>query len=58
MTATTDVAYRDLILTEGGPTYQIEKRVGLIRENSPRIVHRALLWICVTWLPLLVLAVL
>jgi hypothetical protein len=54
---TTDV-YRDLTLTEGGPTYQIERRVGLIRHNSPLLVRRALLSVCVTWFPLLALAAL
>src|ERR1700744_2117884 len=58
MTATTQEKYRELALTEGGPTYQIEKRVGLIRKNSPLIVRRALLSICITWLPLSILAAL
>lgn len=58
MTATTEGEYRELILTAGGPTYELEKRVGLIRKNSPLIVRRALLSICITWLPLLVLAAL
>jgi hypothetical protein len=52
------MGYRDLILTEGGPTYQIEKRVGIIQQASPRIVRRALLSICVTWLVLLILSAL
>jgi hypothetical protein len=47
-----------LFLTEGGPTYRIEKRLGLIREQSPRIVRRALLSIFLTWVPLLVLCLL
>ena len=46
------------LLTEGGPTYRIEKRLGLIQERSPRIVRRALLSILLTWVPLLVLSVL
>jgi hypothetical protein len=58
MTTTTEGEYRELALTQGGPTYQIEKRVGLIRKNSPLIVRRALLSICITWLPLLILAAL
>jgi hypothetical protein len=58
MTTPSDAAYRDLILTEGGPTYQIEKRVGIIQHTSPRIVRRALLSIAVTWLVLLVLSAL
>jgi hypothetical protein len=54
----TTEAYRNLILTEGGPTYQLERRVGLIRHNSPMLVRRALLSVCVTWVPLLALAAL
>jgi hypothetical protein len=50
--------HRMLLLTEGGPTYRIEKRLGLIREKSPLIVRRALLSILITWVPLLVLSVL
>jgi hypothetical protein len=58
MTGATEGEIRELTLTQGGPTYQIEKRVGLIRKNSPLVVRRALLSICVTWLPLLILAAL
>jgi hypothetical protein len=49
-------ANHELVLTEGGPTYRIEKRLGTVRENAPRIVRRALLSICLTWLVLLALA--
>jgi hypothetical protein len=49
---------RGFSLTEGGPTYLIEKRVGLIRENSPRIVRSAYFAILITWVPLLVLSAL
>jgi hypothetical protein len=44
-----------LILTEGGPLYRIEKRLGFIREQSPRIVRRAIFSIFLTWVPLFVL---
>jgi hypothetical protein len=47
-----------LRLTEGGPTYRIEKRLGLIREQSPRVVRRVFFFIVVTWVPLLVLSAL
>jgi len=43
-------------LTEGGPTYRLEKRVGLIRENLSKARVRAFLPILVTWVPLLVLS--
>jgi hypothetical protein len=46
-----------LLLTEGGPTYRIEKRLGLIREQSPCIVRRAFLSILLTWVALLALSV-
>jgi hypothetical protein len=58
MTIPAQAANRELVLTEGGPTYRIEKRLGLIRENTPRILRMALFSICLTWLGLLVLAAL
>ncbi len=45
-----------LLLTQGGPTYRIEKRLGLIREQPPSIVRRAFLSILLTWVSLLVLS--
>jgi hypothetical protein len=47
-----------LHLTEGGPTYRIEKRLGLVREESPQIFRRALLAVLLTWVPLLALSAL
>jgi hypothetical protein len=47
-----------LLLTEGGPIYRIEKRLGLIREHSPCIVRRAFLSVLLTWVPLFALSVL
>lgn len=49
---------RPFMLTEGGPTYKLEVRLGLIRESSPRILRRAFLSVLVTWLPLLILSAL
>ena len=57
MTELADPNRREFLITQGGPTYRIEKRVGLIRENAPRILRRAILCILVTWLPLLILSV-
>jgi hypothetical protein len=57
----TDLAatnHRRFLLTEGGPTHQIEKRLGLIRSNSPFIQRRTFLSILVTWVPLLILSAL
>jgi hypothetical protein len=50
--------HRRFLLTEGGPTYRLEKRVGLIRANSTRILRRALFSILLTWVPLLILSAL
>jgi hypothetical protein len=47
---------RSFSLTEGGPTYRIERRLGLIRENSPRMLRTAMIAIAVTWVPLLALS--
>ena len=47
-----------LFLTEGGPTYRIEKSVGLIHDQSSRTAHRAIFSICLTWIPLFVLCLL
>ncbi len=47
-----------LILTEGGPTYRIEKWLGIIREQSPNIVRRAIFSIFLTWVPLFILCLL
>ncbi len=56
MTVPERTASRELLPAEGGPTYRIEKRRALMRENSPRIVRRAFVSICLTWLVLLALA--
>ena len=47
---------RQFILTEGGPTYRLETKVGLIRANSPVILRRAFVSVLFTWVPLLVLS--
>jgi len=49
---------RRFLLTEGGPTYRLEVRMGLIRANSPHILRRSFLSILVTWFPLLILCLL
>ncbi|WP_158791764.1 hypothetical protein [Granulicella sp. L60] len=52
MTDLASMNHRRFMLTEGGPTYRLETRVGLIRANSTRILRRALLSILLTWIPL------
>ena len=47
---------RPFQLTEGGPLYRIQRRVGLIRENAPSLKRWALLAAMFTWLPLLILS--
>jgi hypothetical protein len=54
--AVPEPASRELLPTERGPTYRIEKRRELMRENSPRVIRRAFVSICLTWLVLLALA--
>jgi hypothetical protein len=58
MTTPAPIIRRDLVLTEGGPTYRIEKRLGLIRENVPLIMNRAVFSVVLTWLVLLILSAL
>jgi hypothetical protein len=58
MTELGSTNHHRFLLTEGGPTFRIEKRVGLIHANSTRILQRALLSILLTWVPLLILSAL
>jgi hypothetical protein len=56
MTDRANPSHRKFLLTEGGPTYRLEMRVGLIQANSSRILRRAFLSILITWTPLLILS--
>jgi len=47
---------RPFLLMEGGPLFNVQKRVGLIKHNAPFMKRRALLAALLTWLPLLVLS--
>ena len=58
MTELTSINRRKFLLTEGGPTFRLEERVGLIHANSKRILRRALLSVLLTWFPLLILSAL
>jgi hypothetical protein len=51
-----DIPSRPFLLMEGGPFFNIQKRIGLIKQNSDLIKRRALLAAFITWLPLLLLA--
>ena len=46
----------EFLLPNGGPAYQVQQRLGLIRRESPLIVRRALLSVVLTWLPMLILS--
>jgi hypothetical protein len=47
---------RPFHLTEGGPLFRIQKRIGLIRENAPLVKRIAIVAAMLTWLPMLILA--
>lgn len=49
---------RVFLLMEGGPLFRLEKRIGLIKENTRLIARRALIFGVVTWVPLLLLSAL
>jgi hypothetical protein len=51
-----DIPSRPFLLMEGGPFFNLQKRVGLIEENSNRVRRRALIAVLITWLPLFLLA--
>lgn len=51
-----DIPSRPFLLMEGGPFFNLQKRVGLIKQNTNRIKRRALLAAAITWLPLFLLA--
>jgi hypothetical protein len=48
--------FSPFLLMEGGPLFNIEKRVGLIREHAPLTKRRAVLAALLTWVPLLILS--
>jgi hypothetical protein len=47
---------RSFSLTEGGPTYRVEQRLGLIRQRSSHMLRSATTAIAITWVPLLALS--
>jgi hypothetical protein len=49
---------RPFLLMEGGPLFNIQKRVGLIKQHAPLTKRRALLAGLLTWFPLLLLSAL
>jgi hypothetical protein len=47
---------RPFLLMEGGPFFNLQKRIGLIKQNSSRVKRRAFIAALITWLPLFLLA--
>jgi hypothetical protein len=43
-------------LVAGGPSYRLQQRVGLIKQESPYLVRRAAFSVLITWFPLLILS--
>ena len=56
-TAVYSTALVDQSLMRGGIFYSLQRRLRLINDNDSRVVTRAILFAAVTWMPLLVLAV-
>lgn len=44
------------LIMEGGPLYNLQRRVGLIRQNAPFRVRFAAITVLFTWVPLLALS--
>jgi hypothetical protein len=44
------------LLMEGGPLYNLERRIGLIKQNAPLKIRHAAITPLITWLPLLILS--
>ena len=57
MEHTSNVHSRPFLLMEGGPLFNIEKRLGLIKQHAPLTKRRAVLAALLTWVPLLILSV-
>lgn len=49
---------RPFLLIEGGPFYRIERRIGLIKANTPFTIRRAFFAAGFTWFVLLILSAL
>lgn len=48
----------ELFFELGGPVYRLMQRVGVIKGAGPSVVRRSVVFIAITWLPLLVFAAL
>src|SRR5215471_4020539 len=52
-----EIVRTDNELFDGGPPFRLERSVGLIRPDNPRIIHRAILAGVIGWAPLVLLTV-
>jgi hypothetical protein len=52
-----DGTHTESHLFEGGPPYAVQRWIGLIKQNEPKIVRRAAIAVLIGWLPLVLLAV-
>jgi hypothetical protein len=41
---------RAFLFMQGGPFYRLERRIGLVRENAPLTIRRAIFAVCITWI--------
>lgn len=48
----------ELFFERGGPTYQLLRRIGVIRGDDPSVRRRIVVFIAITWVPLLILSIL
>jgi hypothetical protein len=46
------------LVTEGGPLFLLETRIGIVKKNSPGQIRRAAFSVLLTWLPLFALSAL
>src|SRR5215471_16370046 len=52
-----ETAQTDSELFDGGPPVRLQRSLGLIKPDNPRIIYRAVLAGVIAWLPLVVLTV-
>ncbi|HYK36940.1 hypothetical protein [Alloacidobacterium sp.] len=56
MNETENLTIRPFLLMEGGPLFNIQKRLGVIKKDVPFTKRRALVAALLTWFPLLILS--
>jgi hypothetical protein len=48
----------ELYFERGGPSYRLMQRIGIIRDENPSVRRRILVFLAITWVPLLLLSLL